>query len=61
MEKEQVYTHYFVPLSVETSGVCGPEALSLFHDIASRIRSVVLRTDCLALCESNLTEDAIFP
>ena len=31
------HTHIFTPVSVETSGACGPEALSLFRDIAGRI------------------------
>ena len=33
------HTHIFTPVSVETSGACGPEALSLFRDIAGRISS----------------------
>ena len=33
------HTYIFTPVSVETSGACGPEALSLFRDIAGCISS----------------------
>ena len=33
------HTHIFTPVAVETSGACGPDALSLFRDIAGRISS----------------------
>ena len=42
------HTHYFVPVSVETSGACGSEALSLFHDIASRVTSTTKDTFTLS-------------
>ena len=41
------HTHIFTPVSMETSGACGPEALSLLCDIAGRISSTT--TDLSAL------------
>ena len=37
--RKRANTHIFTPVSVETSGACGAEALYLFHDIVGRISS----------------------
>ena len=31
-------SHYFVPIAVESLGVCGPEARSFFQDLSHRLK-----------------------
>ena len=44
-EKRRIYdylcrSYCFIPVGVETSGACGPQALSLFREVGNRIRRV---------------------
>ena len=34
------HAYCFIPVSVETSGACGPQALSLFREVGNCIRRV---------------------
>ena len=31
--------HHFVPVAIETSGVCGPEALQFLHELGHRLKA----------------------
>ena len=32
-------SHHFVPVAIETSGVCGPEALQFLHELGHRLKA----------------------